>query len=81
MPLLRSMCCRVVYIFVVLCVFPSVVPYVEFMYSSTHLISALNSRPSPRYSKCHVTSNKVTSKFECAEDKFQTRGWVPGREK
>jgi hypothetical protein len=32
-------------------------------------------------SKCHVTSNKVTSKLECAEDKFQTRGWVPGREK
>jgi hypothetical protein len=28
------------------------------------------------YSKCHVTSNKVTSKLECAEDKFQTRGWV-----
>jgi hypothetical protein len=25
------------------------------------------------YSKCHVTSNKVTSKIECAEDKFQTR--------
>jgi hypothetical protein len=29
-----------------------------------------------RYSKCHVTSNKVTSKLECAENKFQTRGWV-----
>jgi hypothetical protein len=28
------------------------------------------------YSKCHLTSNKVTSKLECAEDKFQTRGWV-----
>jgi hypothetical protein len=26
--------------------------------------------------KCHVTSNKVTSKLECAEDKFQTRRWV-----
>jgi hypothetical protein len=29
-----------------------------------------------RYSKCHVTSNKVTSEIECAEDKFQTREWV-----
>jgi hypothetical protein len=28
------------------------------------------------YSKCHVTSNKVTSKLECAEGKFQTREWV-----
>jgi hypothetical protein len=27
------------------------------------------------YSKCHVTSNKVTSKLECAEDKFQRWGW------
>jgi hypothetical protein len=28
------------------------------------------------YGKCHETSNKVTSKLECAGDKFQTRGWV-----
>jgi hypothetical protein len=26
------------------------------------------------YSKCHLTSNKVTSKLECAEDKFHTKG-------
>jgi hypothetical protein len=30
------------------------------------------------YSKCHVTSNKAKSNLECAEDKFQTRGWVRG---
>jgi hypothetical protein len=34
-----------------------------------------------RYSKCHVTSNKANSNLECAEDKFQTRGWVQGCEK
>jgi hypothetical protein len=28
------------------------------------------------YSKCHVTSNKANSNLECAEDKFQKRGWV-----
>jgi hypothetical protein len=28
------------------------------------------------YSKCHVTSNKAKSNLECAEEKFQTRGWV-----
>jgi hypothetical protein len=33
------------------------------------------------YITCHLTSNKVAIKLECAEDKFQTRGWVPGREK
>jgi hypothetical protein len=33
------------------------------------------------YSKCHVTSNKANSNLECAEDKFQTRGWVQGCEK
>jgi hypothetical protein len=33
------------------------------------------------YSKCHVTSNKAKSNLECAEDKFQTRGWVQGCEK
>jgi hypothetical protein len=30
------------------------------------------------YSKCHVTSNKAKSNLECAEVKFQTRGWVRG---
>jgi hypothetical protein len=34
-----------------------------------------------RYSKCHVTSNKANSNLECAEDKFQTRGWIEGCEK
>jgi hypothetical protein len=29
-----------------------------------------------QYSKCHVTSNKAKSNFQCAEEKFQTRGWV-----
>jgi hypothetical protein len=33
------------------------------------------------YSKCHVTSNKDKSNLECAEEKFQTRGWVRGCEK
>jgi hypothetical protein len=33
------------------------------------------------YSKCHVTSNKAKSNLECAEEKFQTRGWVRGCEK
>jgi hypothetical protein len=33
------------------------------------------------YSKCDVTSNKANSNLECAEDKFQTRGWVQGCEK
>jgi hypothetical protein len=33
------------------------------------------------YSKCHVTSNKANNNLECAEDKFQTRGWVQGCEK
>jgi hypothetical protein len=35
----------------------------------------------PKYSKCHVTSNKANSDLECAEDKFQIRGWVQGCEK
>jgi hypothetical protein len=30
------------------------------------------------YSKCHVTSDKAVSKPECAEENFQTRGWVLG---
>jgi hypothetical protein len=30
------------------------------------------------YSKCHVTSNKAKSNLECAEEKFQTRGWGRG---
>jgi hypothetical protein len=34
-----------------------------------------------KYSKCHVTSNRAKSNLECAEDKFQTRGWVRGYEK
>jgi hypothetical protein len=33
------------------------------------------------FRKCHVTSNKANSNLECAEDKFQTRGWVQGCEK
>jgi hypothetical protein len=33
------------------------------------------------YSKCHVTSNKAKSNLECAEEKFQTRGWVRGYKK
>jgi hypothetical protein len=33
------------------------------------------------YSKCHVTSNKAKSNLECAEVKFQTRGWVRGCDK
>jgi hypothetical protein len=32
------------------------------------------------YSKRHVTSNKAKSNLECAEEKFQTRGWVGGCE-
>jgi hypothetical protein len=28
------------------------------------------------YGKCHVTSNKAKSNLECAEEIFQTRGWV-----
>jgi hypothetical protein len=32
--------------------------------------------PVCRYSKCHVTSNKAKSNLECAEEQFQTRGWV-----
>jgi hypothetical protein len=34
-----------------------------------------------KYSMCHVTSNKANSNLECAEEKFQTRGWVRGCEK
>jgi hypothetical protein len=30
------------------------------------------------YSKCLVTSNKAKSNLGCAEEKFQTRGWVLG---
>jgi hypothetical protein len=33
------------------------------------------------YSKCHVTSNRAKSNLECAEEEFQTRGWVRGCEK
>jgi hypothetical protein len=33
------------------------------------------------YSKCHVTLNKAKSNLECAEEKFQTRGWVRVYEK
>jgi hypothetical protein len=33
------------------------------------------------YSKCHVTSNKDKSNLECAEVKFQTKGWVRGCDK
>jgi hypothetical protein len=33
------------------------------------------------YSKCHVTSNKANSNLQCAEEKFQTRGWVQRCEK
>jgi hypothetical protein len=32
------------------------------------------------YRQCHVTSNKAKSNLGCAEEKFQTRGWVLGCE-
>jgi hypothetical protein len=51
-------------------------------YSRKNLISNFStsvSRQVAAYiSKCHVTSNKAK---RCAEDKFQTRGWVRGCEK
>jgi hypothetical protein len=33
-----------------------------------------------QYSKCLLTSNKAKSNLGCAEEKFQTRGWVLGCE-
>jgi hypothetical protein len=38
----------------------------------------LREREASGYSKCHVTSNKAKSNLECAEEKFQTRGWGRG---
>jgi hypothetical protein len=32
------------------------------------------------YSKCLVTSNKAKSNLGCAEENFQTKGWVLGCE-
>jgi hypothetical protein len=43
---------------------------------STFMLEPIN-----LYIKGHVTSNKANSNLECAEDKFQTRGWVQGCEK
>jgi hypothetical protein len=31
-----------------------------------------------QYSKCHLTSNKVTSKLECAEENFKQGGGFQG---
>jgi hypothetical protein len=61
-------------------------PLLAAVCQATHFASAVSILSSTStnisfYSKCHVTSNKANSKLECAEDKFQTRGWVQGCEK
>jgi hypothetical protein len=49
--------------------------------TEVHVYTAESATAGRQLQQCHLTSNKFASKLECAEDEFQTRGWVPGREK
>jgi hypothetical protein len=73
----RIKCDRTVFSKSILCYFTYVIVSM-FIYWRQTLFVACFKACHNAYSKCHVTSNKAKSNLECAEDKFQTRGWIRG---